>query len=186
MCQSWLSALVLGFAIMPVVLALNSGHPMSMSSGMSSTILTSETSSPASTSTPSAPNDPLSSPPLTPALIPTASTSAESETHTIKVGQSGFKFEPAELKEAHVGDKVYFEFFPRDHSVAQAEFGLACMPYERSGQDRVGFWSDTQNLNDTDQVRRRYIRVLCGVGGLKSIFEMAWLRRERVGLGDSC
>lgn len=43
-----------------------------------------------------------------------------------------------------VGDVVDFEFYPPDHSVARAEFGSPCVPYEYTGKDKVGFWSETQ------------------------------------------
>ena len=34
-----------------------------------------------------------------------------------------------------------FQFFPPNHSVVRAEYGYPCVPYELSGQDRVGFFS---------------------------------------------
>lgn len=64
--------------------------------------------------------------------------------HLVKAGAGGFKFEPAELTNVSVGDTVTFEFYPPDHSVARAEFGKACVPYETTGQDKIGFWSGTQ------------------------------------------
>lgn len=34
-----------------------------------------------------------------------------------------------------------FEFFPPNHSVARAEAGLPCRPYESTGYNKVGFFS---------------------------------------------
>lgn len=36
-----------------------------------------------------------------------------------------------------------YQFFPQNHSVARAAFGnnLACVPYEDTGSNSVGFWS---------------------------------------------
>ncbi|KAL5417030.1 hypothetical protein PMIN04_007904 [Paraphaeosphaeria minitans] len=72
------------------------------------------------------------------------STSSEPKIHLVKVGAGGFQFEPAELTNVSVGDIVTYEFYPLDHSVARAEYGSACVPYEYTGKDRTGFWSQTQ------------------------------------------
>lgn len=91
-----------------------------------------------------------------------AKTSAtEIQYHTVKAGAGGFHFEPAELTNVSVGDVVTFEFYPPDHSVARAEFGSACVPYEYTGKDRIGFWSGTQWVKTHNDVRRlRHFRVL--------------------------
>lgn len=34
-----------------------------------------------------------------------------------------------------------FEFFPTNHSVARAEYQHPCVPYELSGEGKVGFFS---------------------------------------------
>lgn len=80
------------------------------------------------------------------------SSSNEPKVHIIKAGAGGFKFTPQEIQNVSVGDIVSWEFYPRDHSVARAEFGSACVPYEYTGKDKVGFWSETQWVNDTSQV----------------------------------
>ena len=72
--------------------------------------------------------------------------------HTITAGVGGIKFTPQEISNVSVGDVVTWEFFPPDHSVARAEFGSACVPYEDTGKDKVGFWSGTQWVNNTDEV----------------------------------
>ncbi|KAI8943815.1 hypothetical protein NX059_001788 [Plenodomus lindquistii] len=66
------------------------------------------------------------------------------KTHTITAGAGGFKFTPPEISNVSVGDVVNFHFYPPDHSVARADFGSACVPYEYTGQNRTGFWSTTQ------------------------------------------
>ncbi|KAF2180196.1 hypothetical protein K469DRAFT_730212 [Zopfia rhizophila CBS 207.26] len=73
----------------------------------------------------------------------TKSASGGPETHTVQAGAGGFKFTPNETRAA-VGDTVVFEFYPPDHSVARAEFGSPCVPYEDTGKDKVGFWSEVQ------------------------------------------
>jgi hypothetical protein len=44
------------------------------------------------------------------------------------------------------GDIVTFEFYPPDHSVWQAEYGSACVPYSYADKDHEGkgFWFPTQ------------------------------------------
>ncbi|KAF2033459.1 hypothetical protein EK21DRAFT_58446 [Setomelanomma holmii] len=74
--------------------------------------------------------------------------SSPPQVHVIKAGAGGFKFEPQQITNVAVGDIVSFEFYPPDHSVARAEFGSPCVPYEYSHRDKPGFWSGTQ-LVDT-------------------------------------
>lgn len=82
----------------------------------------------------------------------TPTSSGEPTIHSIKAGVGGFKFTPQELHNVSVGDIVQWEFYPPDHSVARAEFGSACVPYEYTGKDKVGFWSETQWVNNTNEV----------------------------------
>jgi plastocyanin len=70
----------------------------------------------------------------------------------IKAGAGGFKFDPQEITNVSVGDIVTWEFYPPDHSVARAEYLSACVPYENTGKDKVGFWSETQLVNNTNEV----------------------------------
>jgi hypothetical protein len=91
--------------------------------------------------------------------------------HTVMVGNGGFSFEPSELNDVGVGEtgtlstfflavppqltiSVTFQFYPPDHSVARAEFGSACVPYEYTGRGKQGgsFWSGTQYLDDARHV----------------------------------
>lgn len=67
---------------------------------------------------------------------------APAPTHTISVGGSnGYNFVPSQVN-ASVGDIIEFRFYPQNHSVARAAFGPnPCIPYEYSGDGRVGFWS---------------------------------------------
>lgn len=76
--------------------------------------------------------------------VATQTSASEVRVHVVKAGAGGFHFEPAELTNVSVGDVVTFEFYPPDHSVARAEYGSACVPYEYTGRDRTGFWSETQ------------------------------------------
>ena len=34
-----------------------------------------------------------------------------------------------------------FAFFPPNHSVGRAEYQQPCIPYEDTGEEKVGFWS---------------------------------------------
>lgn len=82
----------------------------------------------------------------------TASTTSEPQNHKIQVGSGGFKFTPQALYNVSVGDSVTFEFFPPDHSVVQAEFGKACVPYSYADTDHQGkgFWTDLQWVDFTN------------------------------------
>jgi len=84
----------------------------------------------------------------------TSSASSEPQVHLIKAGSGGFKFTPQELTNVSVGDIVTFEFYPPDHSVVQAEFGSACVPYSYADKDHAGkgFWTETQWVNTTADV----------------------------------
>ncbi|KAL4941622.1 hypothetical protein BDV06DRAFT_194027 [Aspergillus oleicola] len=64
-----------------------------------------------------------------PSSTPTPSSQAAAATHTIQVGhkEDPHQYVPHELK-AKVGDTVVFEFYPRNHSVVQADFMAPCMP----------------------------------------------------------
>lgn len=81
-----------------------------------------------------------------------SSSSKGPQVHTVKVGSGGFKYEPAALTNVSVGDTVTFEFYPPDHSVVRAEFGSACVPYEYTGKNKTGFWSDTRNVSSVENV----------------------------------
>ncbi|KAH4291061.1 hypothetical protein HBH64_124120 [Parastagonospora nodorum] len=70
-----------------------------------------------------------------------------STSHTIKVGPgTEFKFEPAVLPDVLIGDVISFEFYPKGHSVARADFEKPCVPYESNGANRDGFWSGEQMI----------------------------------------
>lgn len=56
-----------------------------------------------------------------------------------------------------------FEFFPPNHSVARAEAGIPCFPYERTGRNKVGFFSGFRFLTDvpdnvSDEIQNRVQR----------------------------
>ena len=110
---------------------------------------TSATSS--ATSTASAPS--IASPTSS---VTTQISSSEARVHVVKAGAGGFHFEPAELANVSVGDVVRFEFYPPDHSVARAEYGSACVPYEYTGRGRTGFWSETQWVKTPNDVSTQH------------------------------
>ncbi|KAF2875145.1 Cupredoxin [Massariosphaeria phaeospora] len=56
------------------------------------------------------------------------------EEHVVKVGANGLKFEPSTITAAE-GDHVIFEFYAKNHSVAQGAFNSPCKPSDG------GFWS---------------------------------------------
>ena len=59
----------------------------------------------------------------------TATISAGSATHTIKVGprEDPHQYYPSSVK-ADVGDIIVFEFYPRNHSVVKADYMAPCVP----------------------------------------------------------
>ncbi|KAB5539211.1 hypothetical protein GE09DRAFT_310195 [Coniochaeta sp. 2T2.1] len=61
-------------------------------------------------------------------------------TQTIAAGAEGFKFTPNNIN-ATVGSILEFRFYPGGHTVARADFGFPCIPYEDLGVNRVGFFS---------------------------------------------
>lgn len=98
------------------------------------------------------------------APLPSSTASVTSSTpsvHLVKAGAGGFVFEPDQLNNVSVGDVVTFEFYPPDHSVARAEFGSACVPYEYTGNSKVGFWSGTQWVNTTNEVSSSTFKRRC-------------------------
>jgi plastocyanin len=47
--------------------------------------------------------------------------------HTVSVGQNGLTFTPDTIH-ANVGEQITFQFFPKNHSVVQADFNNPCNP----------------------------------------------------------
>ena len=123
MARSWTSRLAFAFTTSQIIASVSAQDV-----GQSVTATTGPVAS--STSTPSAPR-----------------------VHIIKAGAGGFEFEPQQITNVAVGDTVTFEFYPPDHSVARAEFGSACVPYEYTGKDKKGFWSGTQLVDTVAEVR---------------------------------
>jgi plastocyanin len=80
------------------------------------------------------------------------SASSRPQNYKIKVGSGGFVFDPPELKNVSVGSTVTFEFYPPDHSVIQAEFGSACVPYSYADSEHQGkgFWTPLQYVDFTN------------------------------------
>ncbi|KAK5112736.1 hypothetical protein LTR62_003834 [Meristemomyces frigidus] len=77
----------------------------------------------------------------------TAVTSGEVTVHTITVGKVENQFEPNSLV-AIPGDIVSFQFYPGNHSVARAQYGFPCVPYEDI-TGLPGFHSGFQPVNFT-------------------------------------
>ena len=74
----------------------------------------------------------------------------------MRVGAGGFHFKPDQLTGVLVDDIVTFEFYPLDHSVARAEYGSPCVPYEYTGTNKTGFWSETQWVHTVEEVSYRF------------------------------
>ena len=54
---------------------------------------------------------------------------AYAATHSVTVGQNGLSYSPNNIKAA-VGDKVDFNFFPKNHSVVASSFAKPCVPIQ--------------------------------------------------------
>ncbi|KAL9127530.1 MAG: hypothetical protein Q9217_003618 [Psora testacea] len=63
------------------------------------------------------------------------------QTRVVTAGKAQHQFVPDSFQ-ANVGDIVSFQFFPPNHSVVRAEYQQPCIPYEYTGETKVGFNSD--------------------------------------------
>ncbi|KAH7393016.1 hypothetical protein BKA66DRAFT_318641 [Pyrenochaeta sp. MPI-SDFR-AT-0127] len=142
MAQSWAARLAMRLAVSQFLVSSASAQLDVTPSITSATVAPSSLVSPT-------PSRSLSS-----IASPSASSSAPSQpkVHLIQAGAGGFRFTPQSISNVSVGDIVTFEFFPPDHSVARAEFGSPCVPYEYLGKNRVGFWSTTQWVDTVDEI----------------------------------
>ncbi|KAH7364289.1 hypothetical protein BKA65DRAFT_134025 [Rhexocercosporidium sp. MPI-PUGE-AT-0058] len=77
---------------------------------------------------------------------PSTTSSAPASTHSVNVGAAGLVFTPNSLT-AKIGDIVEFRFYPKNHSVARAEYKNPCIPYEVVDVGRQGFWSGFKPVN---------------------------------------
>ncbi|TID20176.1 hypothetical protein E6O75_ATG07636 [Venturia nashicola] len=68
----------------------------------------------------------------------TTSSVRPAETYKISVGVD-HKFSP-DITQALVGDLIEFDFMPLNHSVVRAEYKYPCIPYEKTGAGKVGFF----------------------------------------------
>ncbi|KAH4354200.1 hypothetical protein HBH97_254560 [Parastagonospora nodorum] len=87
-----------------------------------------------------------------------SASSAPTQTYTVQVGLADHKFQP-DTVQAGIGDIVEFRFYPANHSVVRAKYGLPCVPYEMTGSQRTGFFSGFKpapnysiRINDTSPV----------------------------------
>ncbi|KAF2705827.1 hypothetical protein K504DRAFT_459919 [Pleomassaria siparia CBS 279.74] len=62
----------------------------------------------------------------TSSYLPTATGSA-GPVQTVSVGKNGLTFTPDTVS-AKIGDEIVFEFFPKNHSIVQADFNNPCNP----------------------------------------------------------
>jgi plastocyanin len=74
---------------------------------------------------------------ITTAYLPTA-TGSPSPAYTVAVGKNGFTFTPDTVV-AKIGEKITFQFFPKNHSVVQADFNDPCNPAAVTGSIFSGF-----------------------------------------------
>lgn len=94
------------------------------------------------TSTAIAQSSTLTDAPTTTSLaLESRSSSALPKTHTIQVGLADHKMVPA-TTQAAIGDILEFNFYPLNHSVVRADYGYPCIPYEKTGPSRQGFFSE--------------------------------------------
>ncbi|KAF2734022.1 hypothetical protein EJ04DRAFT_564591 [Polyplosphaeria fusca] len=95
---------------------------------------------------------------LSPSTITSAPSSARSsssrapQTFTVEVGPGDFIYKPDRLDDVKINDTVLFSFYPPDHSVARAEYGNPCVPYEYTGKDKTGFWSGVQYVDSVQHM----------------------------------
>lgn len=61
-----------------------------------------------------------------------ATAPSASGVHVVQVGSNGLSFSPNNVTAA-VGDKIQFEFFAPEHSVAQSSFSSPCTPLNGTG-----------------------------------------------------
>ena len=82
-------------------------------------------------------------------LSATISGVAFAVTHHVKVGATGLTFEPDSLNAAP-GDIVQFDFYPKNHSVAQSTYDTPCQPSSLTEGIFSGFIpsSDGQAVGD--------------------------------------
>lgn len=73
----------------------------------------------------------------TSAYYPTA-TNSPSPVQTVSVGKGGFVFTPDTIV-AKIGEEITFQFFPKNHSVVQADFNNPCNPAAAPGSIFSGF-----------------------------------------------
>ena len=72
--------------------------------------------------------------------ISTSTRSSMPSVHTITVGRVAHAFDPAEIT-ANPGDTLVFQFWPTDHSVIRAEYGLPCIPFDTVNPGKPSFYS---------------------------------------------
>lgn len=63
------------------------------------------------------------------------------------IGEKGYLINTEERKADLFGDRE-FQFFPSNHSVARAEYGTPCVPYELTNPGETGFWSGFQPVTE--------------------------------------
>jgi plastocyanin len=100
-------------------------------------------------------NSAPSSPSSSSSSSPSSTSSAAAVTHTVSVGLNGFTYTPNSFT-ANVGDTVLYFFYPSNHSVARAEYGYPCIPYENTGPNKEGFWSGFEPVDKISENAPRF------------------------------
>lgn len=78
--------------------------------------------------------------------------SQPAQTHKVLVSKGDHVFDPDTI-DANIGDVVEFEFYPKNHSVVRADYLTPCVPYEKMGPRRTGFFSGFYPVDEiTDNV----------------------------------
>ena len=95
-------------------------------------------SPPYTSSSPYASLPPYTSGNATSTYQPTATSTTRPSVQTVAVGKDGFVFTPNTIV-AKVGEEITFQFFPKNHSVVQADFNNPCNPAAAADRIFSGF-----------------------------------------------
>jgi plastocyanin len=76
------------------------------------------------------------------------------DNHKVKVGNDGLNFDPNTVKAA-VGDTIEFQFYPMNHSVAQANYDRPCEPMSGGSDSKPifsGFFPVDSSKTESDKM----------------------------------
>jgi plastocyanin len=77
---------------------------------------------------------------------------SSAQSHTVKVGNDGLNIEP-DVVRAGVGDTITFDFYPKNHSIAQSSWDKPCEPLSSDG-DTKPIFSGFFPVGDYEEVQR--------------------------------